>query len=281
MLGGFVIHGDAGPRLRGALESLRRSCDFVVAVDSSSTDGSAKVSAELAHEVVTVPWAGYGASRRVAMDALKRAGARWAFFLDSDEELKAPAVETLRRFAESLRSPELARKVNRRNWVHAPRGSYLYSVDHRVRLFPVEAAAWTDGQIVHEAFPPGDYPRLALDIEHHFWEREDVRAAKVHRYALLWAVQAAAEGRHRLKEAAVQRPWNTMRELLVRGALFRGGAHAARVAWLLADYHGLKYAYLARVLAGEFAELRAAYEAKRFAELFTLVGPRVAELLAG
>lgn len=281
VLAGFVIHGNAGERLEGALQGLRATCDYVVAVDSQSTDGSAERSRRLADRVVTVPWAGYGASRRAGLEALRGAGASWGFFLDSDEALEPAAVESLRRFAATLpQAARVGRRLARRNWVHGPRGTYLFSVDHRVRLFPLEAGAWTDAQIVHEAFPKARYPRLELALEHHFWEQELVREDKAHRYALLWAVQAAAEQRARPKHAPTQRLYHALRELLGHGALFRGGAHALRVAWTTAHYHGLKHRYLRQALDGGFPALQRAYAEGRFVELFQLVGPAVERLLA-
>ncbi|MFK9339948.1 glycosyltransferase, partial [Escherichia coli] len=89
-LGGFVIHGNNVETLGACLDSLRSVSDEVVAVDSCSTDGSARLDEERGVRRIELPWQGYGAARAAAAEALR--GCDYLFFLDADERLAEGSV---------------------------------------------------------------------------------------------------------------------------------------------------------------------------------------------
>lgn len=264
-LGGFVIHGNNRGTLGACLDGLGAVCDEVVAVDSASTDGSAELARERGARVVHHPWRGYGAARAAAVRALE--GCDWLLYLDSDEWLLPESVEALRRWrAREHATP--AYRVALRDWAELPTGRFLYRVHWRARLVRREAAAWRDAQIVHEALPRMAAPRLAdVAVEHRFATQVGHRALKEDRYALLWALRAHAEGRRR-KLPALQRPAHLFKDLVLRGALWRGGREAARLAWAVSGYHAHKYTFLGELERGAHPELARALAEGRYADVF-------------
>jgi hypothetical protein len=121
--------------------------------------------------------------------------------------------------------------------------------------------------IVHEAVPRG--PTVSLDavIEHDFVTSVDGLRAKVGRYALLWALRSALEGR-RPRSPSAQWALHLLRDLVLRGAAFSGRPEAFQIASVMADYHAWKYALLREVLAGGFAGVMDLLRADRLEELF-------------
>ena len=259
-LAGFIIHGNNAQTLPAALASLRRVCDVLVCVDSGSTDGSLQLSRAVADEVVVLPWQGYGAARARAVEVLRqRLGPQdWCLSLDSDEQLPDAEGDRLLSLLPGLDGR--AYRLSCRNWSHLPPRPYLFSTFGRVRLFRLEAAPWQPSQIVHEAFPRGRYPLLPVSFDHRFLEDEPQRERKQHVYALLWALQ------HVDTKRRVAPPWlafaaQVVRELLSRGAVWRGGWRAVQAAVMLSRYSGLKSQYLTACRHGAYPELVAAWRA--------------------
>jgi len=109
-----------------------------------------------------------------------------------------------------------------------------------------------------------------IAIEHRFATSLEAFRAKEERYALLWAVRAHAEGR-RAKWPPLQAPAHAVRLALLRGAAFRGGLPALRLAWGFGRYHARKHALLRELRAGGHAELARAYAEGRLADLYRLL----------
>lgn len=267
-LGGFVIHGNAAPTLSACLDSLKSVCAEVVAVDSGSTDGSALLVAKAGVRAVSHPWEGYGAARAAAVRALE--GYDWLLYLDADEWLEAPSRERLKAWTPPDAPAQL---LPVHDWAELPSGRFLYRTHHRARLVRREHATWAPRMIVHEALSQMNALRLDAPIEHHFASDVVARGQKEETYALLWAVRAHAEGR-RAKIPWLQRPALFVRDALFKGALFRGGLAALRLAWTVAAYHSRKYERLRELERGQHAELASAYAAGQFARVLQLAGAR-------
>jgi glycosyltransferase involved in cell wall biosynthesis len=266
-LGGFVIHGNAATTLGRCLDGLTSVCDEVLAVDSRSTDGSAELVRERGARHLVHPWQGYGAARAVAAEAL--AGCDYLFFLDSDEWLEDEAVRALRAWKAS--SPDApAYTLVRRDWAELPTGRFLFASDPHVRIARPSHARWTPRMLVHEALPREGAEPLQAVVEHRFATSLESFRAKEERYALLWALQAAAEGR-RGKWPPLQAPAHALRLALFKGALLRGGLPALRLAWGFGRYHARKYQLLRALRAGAHPELSRALQAGRLEELFRLL----------
>lgn len=266
-LGGFVIHGDAAATLGRCLDGLAAVCDELVAVDSGATDGSAELARARGARRIALPWQGYGAARAAAAEALRRCD--YLFFLDSDEWLEAPAVEALRAWrASSPAAP--AYTVIRRDWAELPTGRFLFASDPHVRLARPDHARWTRRMLVHEALPREGAAPLDAVVEHRFATSLEAFRAKEERYALLWALQAQAEGR-RGKWPALQAPAHALRLAVFKGALLRGGIPALRLAWGFGRYHARKYELLRALRAGAHPELARALAEDRLEALFRML----------
>jgi (heptosyl)LPS beta-1,4-glucosyltransferase len=161
-------------------------------------------------------------------------------------------------------------RLPRRDWAELDGHRFLFRTQWRARLVRRERAVWKAEQIVHEALPKMPGGRVPAPIEHRFATSVAKRSAKEERYALLWALRAHAEQR-RLKPVGVQRVASWVRDCVLKGALFRGGADASRLAWAVAGYHAAKYAYLHELRQGRYPELARAYAAGRYDEVFTRV----------
>jgi (heptosyl)LPS beta-1,4-glucosyltransferase len=266
-LGGFVIHGDSRRTLGRCLDALLAVSDRCVAVDCGSADGSADLVRARGVELVRHPWEGYGAARAAAVEALR--GCDYVFFLDSDEWLEPAAVSAFRAFRRL--APDAPRYALRRHdWAELGGRRFRYRTEHHVRIVRAEVARWTPRMVVHEALPPGPTVRLPLAIEHRFADDVEAMRAKVDTYALLWAIRFHREPR-RVKPALVQAAAHVFREALLKGAVFRGGIPALRLAAAVARHHVRKYELLRAVRAGAHPELVRAFEDGRFADLFRLV----------
>ncbi len=263
-LGGFVVHGDSAETLGACLDGLREVCDEVVAVDSLSKDGSSDLVAARGIRSIRHPWQGYGAARALAVKALE--GCDYLFYLDSDEYLLPAAAREIRAWRDSNPTLPLYR-VRRRNWAELSGRKFLYLTDIKARLVRHDAAGWTPSMIVHEALPSGCHPMTRVVIEHRFASSLQSRLEKDDRYALLWAIRAFDAGR-RPKPYWVERCAHVIRDLLLHGALFRGGRDAVRLSWVVSRYHAQKHAYLRRFRAGQYAKLVSQFRAGEFASLF-------------
>ncbi len=263
-LGGYVIHGDNAATLPRCLDSLAAVADELLAVDSCSTDGSAALVDARGFRRIVHPWEGYGAARAVAARAL--AGCDYVFFLDSDEWLLPDAVETLLAWkAAGPTAPYYT--LARRDWAELGTGRFLYRTERHVRLVRADHALWSRDMIVHEALPPAPSERVAAALEHVFVTDVDGLRAKADRYALLWALRYAAQGK-RAKPPALEKAGHLVREVLIKGAVLRGGWQGLRVAEAVAHHQARKYALLREIRRGGYAELVKALAEGRLQDLY-------------
>ena len=266
-LGGYVLHRDNRDTLEPCLRGLLALCDDVVALDTGATDGSAELARSLGARSVPHAWRGYGDARDAAVRAL--APCDYVFYLDSDEEVGAEAVEALRAWKAASPTEDVYR-LPRRDWAELGSQRFRYRTQWRARLVRRDKAVWRPQQIVHEALPKMAGGRVQAFIEHRFATSVERRSAKEDRYALLWALRAHAEQRG-LKPVGVQRVASWARDCVLKGALWRGGVEASRLAWAVAGYHAAKYAYLRELRQGRYPELMRAYAEGRYDEVFARV----------
>ncbi len=263
-LGGFVIHGNNADTLARCLDSLLAVSDAVAAVDSRSTDGSARVVASRpAIRHVVRAWEGYGAARAAAVEALP--GCDYYFFLDSDEGLRPEAIAALRAWKASAPVAPHHTLVLR-DWAELPTGRFLFRTERRVRIVRADHARWTREMIVHEALPRAETLKLPIAFEHRFATSTEGLREKLEGYALLWAVKAHHDGK-RPKPASLQKAVHLLRGALVKGALFRGGLAALPLCEAMAGYHARKHELLGALRRGEHADLARAYAEGRNADV--------------
>lgn len=266
-LGGFVIHGDNRGTLGRCLDSLAAVCDVRLAVDTGSRDGSAELARARGFLRVEQQWEGYGAARARAAELLRECD--YLFFLDSDEWLEPAAVEALRAWkASAPRAPHYA--LTRRDWADLGGRRFLYRTERHVRLVRRDAAVWRREMIVHEALPAAETVHTPIRLEHAFADDVEAMRSKVEHYALLWAIRYH-RGSRRAKPAALQHAAHFLRETVLKGAVFRGGMPAVRLARAVAHHHARKYQLLEAVRAGAYPELVQAFEEDRLSDLFHLM----------
>lgn len=266
-LGGFVIHGDNRGTLARCLDSLSAVADVNLAVDTGSSDGSAALVRSRGFLRVEEGWAGYGAARARAAELLRDCD--YVFFLDSDEWLEPEAVAAIRAWKDSC--PTAAHyALVRRDWAHLSGRRFLYRTERHVRLVRKDSTQWRRDMIVHEALPAAHTVRTGIQLDHDFADSVEAMRQKVEQYALLWAIRFHA-GSRRSKPAWVQRGAHFLREALLKGAAFRGGVPALRLAAAVAHHHARKYELLEAVRRGAFRELVRAFEEGRLCDLFQLL----------
>jgi glycosyltransferase involved in cell wall biosynthesis len=130
-LSAFVVSYNRADILGTCLRALRFA-DEVIVVDKSSSDGSAAVAAELADQVLTVPWSPTVEETRVF--ALSKCKHDWILFLDDDECLSPEAARFIQCELEAPRADIYALPL--RHYVlgqHDERAYYW--PEHHVRCF--------------------------------------------------------------------------------------------------------------------------------------------------
>jgi len=266
-IGGFVIHGNSAGTLGKCLDGLLAVCDRVVAIDSESTDGSAVLSSQRGVERVVYPWRGFGAARARAVECLPETD--YVFFLDSDEWLLPGATDTFNQFRAS--NPSLPQyRMKRRDWVEIDGGNrFCFRTETRVRLIRRDCASWTPTMIVHESLPRRESRKIDLTIEHQFSTSIEQTSRKLNQYAFLWAVCALAN-QQRIRHPIGRKPLHFVRNVFLKGALWRGGIDGIRVSWAVAQYHAAKYRYLRLTNDKLFQDAVSAYQACDYATVFSL-----------
>ncbi len=264
-LGGFVIHGNNQATLAACLADLVGACDEVVAIDTGSNDGSAQLVKQAGARSIAHPWQGFGDARAFARDQL--VGCDWLFFLDADERLAEGTRAVVRQPVDPSRA---ALRCALNDWAGTGPERFLYRTHHRVRLVKRERANWTPAMIVHESTGNPDATRCPVVIEHEFAPDLRFRSSKNELYAWLWATRAFAEQRG-VKRPGLQRAFHFLKDAVVKGAALRGGLRGARLAWANAEYHALKYRFLAELKAGRQPHLPALHHRGHFGALFAEV----------
>ena len=266
-LGGFVIHGNSQKTLARCLDSLVAVCDEVLAVDSDSNDGSRELCVARGVRSLTYSWQGPGAARSAAALALEHCD--YLFFLDADEWLEPDAVAALRRWRGGASGlPHYT--VRRRDWVDTGERRFLFRCETRARVVRRDCATWQPSWIVHEALPHRESASLGMFVEHAFATSPMLLRNKQAPYAFLWAIRANAAGRQPTSGFG-RALASTLRDSVVKGALWQGGADGWRMARAVAHYHGLKFEYLRAIHAGAYRVAVEAFAAGRYAELFEMI----------
>ena len=106
-------------------------------------------------------------------------------------------------------------------------------------------------------------------LEHEFADSVEAMRSKVERYALCGP--SLREDPRPLKPPLLQHCAHLLREMLLKGSLFRGGLKAVGLADAVAYHHARKYTLLREVRSGGHAELVEAFEQGRLEDLFRLV----------
>lgn len=242
-LSGVVIAKDEGDRIGRCVASLVALCSEVVVLDSGSRDNTVAVATAAGARVEQQSWLGFAAQKNAA---IARATQPWVLLLDADEWLDDAAAARLRALfasgeverADVWRLPRrthyLGAALDHGGWGREP-VERLFRPD--LRYLPAE---------VHERLDLSGRRVSAVDarIEHDTARSDAEYAAKLDRYAALWALQRRAAGRRAGPWAApLHAAAYWLKNFVLRGG-FLDGPMARRFHALHAGYVHRKYRLL-------------------------------------
>jgi (heptosyl)LPS beta-1,4-glucosyltransferase len=242
-LSGVVITLNEADRIGRCVASLKAVCAEVLVLDSGSTDDTVRIAEEAGARVVTQPWLGFAGQKNAA---IAMATFPWVLLLDADEWLDPGHLDRIRSLFASggheaadvwrlhRRTHYLGTTLDHGGWGREP-------VDRLFRNTLRYRSA-----LVHEALDLSGcrVRRLDVRVEHDTARSDAEYAAKLERYAALWARQ-----RHRAGKRAW--PWDPalhasaywLKSYILRGG-FRDGPMARRYHALHAQYVYRKYQVL-------------------------------------
>ncbi|TWI01685.1 (heptosyl)LPS beta-1,4-glucosyltransferase [Luteimonas cucumeris] len=242
-ISGVVIAKNEADRIGRCVASLVSVCTEVIVLDSGSDDATAAVAVAAGARVEQQPWLGFAAQKNAA---IARASQPWVLLLDADEWLGDGAAEALRDlFADGeVERADVWRLLRRTRFLGATLDHGGWGREKVERLFrPSLRYLPAD---VHEKLDLAGQHVALLDarIEHDTARSHEEYAAKLQRYAQLWARQKRAAGRRAGPlSAALHATAYWLKNYLLRGG-FLDGAMAYRYHALHARYVYDKYRLL-------------------------------------
>ena len=235
-LSGVVIAKNEGDRIGRCVASLAAICREVIVLDSGSSDDTVLVATAAGARVEQQPWLGFAAQKNAA---IARASQPWVLLLDADEWLDADDLPKLRAlFANGeVERADVWRLPRRTHFLGTALNHGGWGREQVERMFRPDLRYLPAA--VHEKLDLSGrrIARVDVRIEHDTARSHDEYAAKLQRYARLWAQQRFDAG----KRAHAWSPplhasayW--LKNYLLRGG-FRDGAMARR-------YHALHMRYV-------------------------------------
>ena len=218
--------------------------DEVVVLDSSSSDETVALVKQFTDKVyVDSDWRGYGVQRQRAQSY---ATGDWVLMVDADERLTPELIDEIK----------IAVSVNDQSKVYAlPRLSYCFGrfirhsgwyPDYVVRLYPREAAEYTNAR-VHEKL---DYPgtmqcvKLKHDMLHYTYRDLEHYLVKSAKYAAEWAEQNQQKGKRTSITQGVLHGLGCFVRMYLLRAGFLDGRQGLLLALLSAHSTFVKYSDL-------------------------------------
>lgn len=242
-LSGVVIAKDEGDRIGRCVASLAAICSDVLVLDSGSTDDTVAVATAAGARVERQPWLGFAAQKNAA---IARARQPWVLLLDADEWLDADALPVLHALFDSGRveQADVWRLLRRTHFLGTPLDHGGWGRETVERLF--RGALRYQSADVHERLDTSGrrVASVAARIEHDTARNDTEYAAKLQRYAGLWARQKRAEGRRAGPLAAPLHAAAYWLKAVVLRAGFLDGPVAMRYHALHARYVRDKYRLL-------------------------------------
>lgn len=242
-VGGVVIAMNEADRIGRCVASLAALCADVVVLDSGSTDATAAIATAAGARVVQQPWLGFAAQKNAAIAA---ASLPWVLLLDADEWLDAEAGDRLRALFASgeVERADVWRLPRRTHYLGAPLDHGGWGREAVERLFRPDLRYLPAD--VHERLDLTGRRIASVDarIEHDTARSDAEYAAKLDRYAALWANQRRAAGK---RAGALAAPLHAaaywLKNFVLRGG-FLDGPLARRFHALHARYVYRKYRLL-------------------------------------
>jgi (heptosyl)LPS beta-1,4-glucosyltransferase len=242
-LSGVVIAKNEGDRIARCVASLAMVCSDVLVLDSGSSDDTAANATAAGARVEQQPWLGFAAQKNAA---IARARQPWVLLLDADEWLDEQAPARLRALFDSgdVERADVWRLWRRTHFLGATLDHGGWGREQVERLFRADLR-YRDAEVhEHLALAGRRVALVPARIEHDTARGEAEYAAKLHRYAQLWARQKHAEGRRAGALAAPLHAAAYWLKAVVLRAGFLDGPVAMRYHALHARYVRDKYRLL-------------------------------------
>lgn len=245
-----VITLNEQENLPRCLASLAGVADEVVVVDSGSRDRTRSLAEAAGARVIEHPWEGFVGQKNFA---IAQAAHEWVLSVDADEELSAGLRTRIAQWKEAPPAdPPAGYEVCR---VARYRGRWIWHgdwfPDRLVRLFRRSCARFEGGRVHERLVVDGKVGRLSGWLHHYTYRDRADRAARIQKYARLWAASAHEQGRR-------AKPWDAPLHAaarFVRGYILRRGFLDGAVGWEIAAGNArevyLKYRMLGELNGGE------------------------------
>jgi len=160
--------------------------DEIVVVDAQSTDGTDEIARRMGAKVVTNPWPGFAAQRRVG---LERASGEWIFMCDSDEVAGEELAREMRRTVDAERAdlPDGFRVRRRNHYMgrHIKHGPW--AKDSQLRLFRAGRGTVSEMSVHEGIVVEGDVGMLEAPLLHYTHHSLADSMARINRYTTLEA----------------------------------------------------------------------------------------------
>ncbi|OGH04280.1 MAG: hypothetical protein A2600_11055 [Candidatus Lambdaproteobacteria bacterium RIFOXYD1_FULL_56_27] len=191
-LTGVVITYNEEANLKDCLTSLD-FCDFLLVVDSDSTDQTKAIAQDQGARVLNQPFLGHVKQKQFA---LEQAQTDWVLFLDADERLGPELRASILALKEQVEPRHWGYEVSRKSF-HLGRwilhgGWYP---DRGIRLFHKEHGRWSGYDPHDKVEVEGPVARLEGDLEHFVFRNLSHNVQKNDFYSSIMAQDLFAQGK--------------------------------------------------------------------------------------
>jgi (heptosyl)LPS beta-1,4-glucosyltransferase len=240
---GVVIAKDEADRIGRCVSSLAALCSEVIVLDSGSRDATVAVATAAGARVERQAWLGFAAQKNAA---IQHASQPWVLLLDADEWLEPAAAARIRGLFASgeVERADVWRLPRRTHFLGTPLDHGGWGREPVERLFRPDLR-YLPAQ-VHERLDLAGrrVARVDARIEHDTARADAEYAAKLDRYAALWAGQRRAAGKTaRAWSPSLHAAAYWLKNYVLRGG-FLDGKDATRFHALHARYVYRKYQLL-------------------------------------
>jgi len=242
---GVIITRNEADRIARCITSLAAICTEVIVLDSGSTDATVAIAEAAGARVEHQPWLGFADQKNAV---IARARQPWVLLLDADEWLDPQATDRIRAaFVDGdVETADVWRLHRRTHYLDARLEHGGWGRESVDRLFRNDLRYHP--ALVHETLDLAGRRVRPLDarIEHDTARSDAEYAAKLQRYAALWAQQKHTAGKRAGPLAApLHAAAYWLKNYLLRGG-FRDGPLAQRYHALHTRYVYDKYRLLLR-----------------------------------
>jgi len=231
-----VITWNEASNIRDCLASVRWAAETIV-LDRFSTDDTAAIARECGARVYQEEWKGFARQKN---SAVEKAVSPWILSLDADERVSPLLAEEIR---------AVVGRPDALDGYHVPRKNFFdgrwirhggWHPDYVLRLFRKGSGRFQDRR-VHERFVlEGKSGYLRSPIEHYTYRSVSDYLARMDRYSLLAAQEAASDGKAPWSSLCLRPAFTFFKMYVLRGGFLDGKA-GFFLAVSYAYYTFLKY----------------------------------------